>query len=57
MSAEPAAVADIVASCARLPLALAIASARAAALQGLPLRAIADQLTRGGDVLGQPVRR
>ncbi|TDC68138.1 ATP-binding protein, partial [Streptomyces hainanensis] len=41
---EPAAVGDIVASCARLPLALAVAAARAAAAPELPLGELAAEL-------------
>jgi DNA-binding SARP family transcriptional activator/tetratricopeptide (TPR) repeat protein len=44
VAAEPDAVAEIVARCARLPLALAIAAARAAARPGLPLAALASEL-------------
>ncbi|GAA4598852.1 DNA-binding SARP family transcriptional activator/tetratricopeptide (TPR) repeat protein [Actinoplanes octamycinicus] len=43
-AAEPRAVATIVARCARLPLALAVAAARAATRPGLPLAALADEL-------------
>jgi tetratricopeptide (TPR) repeat protein len=42
--AEPAAVDDIVASCARLPIALAIVAARAATHPGFPLTSLADEL-------------
>ncbi|MEH1163912.1 BTAD domain-containing putative transcriptional regulator [Micromonospora sp. CPCC 205539] len=50
VAAEPDAVAEIVALCTRLPLALSIVAARAAANPGFPLSAIADELcaTRGG---------
>jgi tetratricopeptide (TPR) repeat protein len=41
---EPAAVSEIIERCARLPLALAIAAARAAARPGFPLAAIAAGL-------------
>jgi DNA-binding SARP family transcriptional activator/tetratricopeptide (TPR) repeat protein len=41
---EPHAVAEIIERCARLPLALSIAAARAAARPGFPLAAIAGQL-------------
>ncbi|MFJ4984224.1 AfsR/SARP family transcriptional regulator [Streptomyces sp. NPDC088732] len=41
---EPLATAEIVALCGRLPLALAIVSARAALNPGFPLSAIADEL-------------
>ncbi|MFS8101369.1 tetratricopeptide repeat protein [Lentzea alba] len=44
VAAEPAAVDDLITSCARLPLALAIMSARAADNPGLPLRKLADDL-------------
>ena len=43
-AAEPDAVAEIAALCARLPLALAIAAARAAARPGFPLAALAAEL-------------
>lgn len=43
-SAEPQAVADIVASCAGLPLALAIVAARAATHPAFPVHAIAREL-------------
>jgi DNA-binding SARP family transcriptional activator/tetratricopeptide (TPR) repeat protein len=42
---EPAAVDEIVARCARLPLALAIVAARAASRPGFPLTAIVDNLS------------
>jgi DNA-binding SARP family transcriptional activator len=44
VDAESRAVADIIARCARLPLALAVAAARAAAHPELPLTALAAQL-------------
>jgi hypothetical protein len=44
VAAEPEAVADIVTACARLPLALAIAAARAALRPGFPLTALAADL-------------
>jgi tetratricopeptide (TPR) repeat protein/transcriptional regulator with XRE-family HTH domain len=44
VAAEPAAVAELTGLCARLPLALAIAAARAAACPGLPLAALAGEL-------------
>lgn len=44
VAAEPQATAEIVALCGRLPLALAIVSARAALNPGFPLSAIADEL-------------
>jgi transcriptional regulator with XRE-family HTH domain/tetratricopeptide (TPR) repeat protein len=43
-TSEPDAVSSLVASCARLPLALSIAAARAAARPGFPLRVLARQL-------------
>ncbi|GIF25513.1 hypothetical protein Ate02nite_82430 [Paractinoplanes tereljensis] len=55
--AEPRAVDDIVRSCARLPLALAIAAARAAANPQFPLTAIAAELREARtrlDVLAGP---
>jgi tetratricopeptide (TPR) repeat protein len=50
MAAEPAVVDDIIASCARLPLALAVVAARAVAQPDKPLAALARQLraARGG---------
>ncbi len=48
VGAEPAAVADLLHRCARLPLALAIAAARAAVEPGLSLRALADDLAAAG---------
>ncbi|MBP2473115.1 DNA-binding SARP family transcriptional activator [Crossiella equi] len=47
VAAEPAAVADIVDACARLPLALAVVAARAACNPGFGLAAIAEELTGG----------
>jgi DNA-binding SARP family transcriptional activator len=44
VASEPAAVREIIERCARLPLALAIAAARAAARPGFPLAAIAAGL-------------
>ncbi len=44
VAAEPAAVDEIIVACARLPLALAIVAARAAAQSHLPLTALAEQL-------------
>jgi tetratricopeptide (TPR) repeat protein/transcriptional regulator with XRE-family HTH domain len=44
VAAEPDAVDDLVRSCARLPLALAIVAARAAANPGFPLTALAAEL-------------
>ena len=48
IAAEPAAVDEIVERCARLPLALAIAAARAASCPGFPLAHIAEQLRVAG---------
>ena len=42
--AEPAAVAELAGLCARLPLALAVAAARAVAKPGLPLAVLAGEL-------------
>jgi DNA-binding SARP family transcriptional activator/tetratricopeptide (TPR) repeat protein len=44
VAAEAAAVAELITQCASLPLALAIAAARAATRPGLPLAALADEL-------------
>jgi DNA-binding SARP family transcriptional activator/tetratricopeptide (TPR) repeat protein len=44
VAAEPAAVTELAGLCARLPLALSIAAARAAARPGLPLAALAAEL-------------
>jgi DNA-binding SARP family transcriptional activator len=44
VASEPEAVAEIIGRCARLPLALAVAAARAAARPGFPLAAIAAEL-------------
>ena len=44
VAAEPEAVAELVARCGHLPLALAVMAARAAADPGLPLGALAGQL-------------
>jgi DNA-binding SARP family transcriptional activator len=49
--AEPAAVRQIIGLCARLPLALAITAARAAARPAIPLAALADELTAEQDRL------
>jgi tetratricopeptide (TPR) repeat protein len=46
--AEPRAVQAIIRSCARLPLALAIAAARAATNPTFPLRVLADELAEAG---------
>lgn len=50
LAAEPEAVEEIIARCASLPLALAVAAARAATHPGFPLAALADELraARGG---------
>jgi DNA-binding SARP family transcriptional activator len=50
-SAEPAAIRQIIGLCARLPLALAITAARAAAQPNLPLAALADELAGEQDRL------
>ncbi len=50
-AAEPEAVEQIIGLCAGLPLALAIAAARAAALPGLPLSALAGELASEPDLL------
>ena len=42
--AEPSAVDDVIAACARLPLALAVVAARAAAQPGFPLAVLAGEL-------------
>jgi DNA-binding SARP family transcriptional activator len=44
VTAEPAATADLAQLCARLPLALSVAAARAASQPGLPLAAVATEL-------------
>ena len=44
LAAEPAAVTDLIATCAGLPLALAVMAARAAADPGPPLHVLAGQL-------------
>ncbi|MFD0744643.1 ATP-binding protein [Phytohabitans flavus] len=48
LAGEPAAVADIVSRCARLPLALALVAARAATHPHRTLAALADELRDGG---------
>jgi tetratricopeptide (TPR) repeat protein len=50
VAAEPEPVEEIIALCARLPLALSVVAARAAMHPGFPLAALADELrqTRGG---------
>ncbi|KUM76871.1 AfsR/SARP family transcriptional regulator [Streptomyces griseorubiginosus] len=47
VAAEPEAVREIVELCARLPLALAVAAARAADRTTFPLAALADELAEG----------
>lgn len=44
VAAEPAAITEIVTSCARLPLALGLIAARAAVRPAVPLRLLADEL-------------
>lgn len=51
VAAEPAAVAEIVARCAGLPLALAVLAARAAADPHIPLATLADELRETGSRL------
>jgi tetratricopeptide (TPR) repeat protein len=51
VASEPDATDDIIASCARLPLALTIAAARAATSPGFPLAAIAAELGEAGNAL------
>jgi len=51
VTAEPDATADIIAACARLPLALAIVGARAAVRPRFPLAAVAGQLRIADSVL------
>jgi DNA-binding SARP family transcriptional activator/tetratricopeptide (TPR) repeat protein len=48
VKAEPLAAAGLISLCSRLPLALAIAAARAATRPALPLAAIADELRDAG---------
>ena len=45
VASEPEAVGDIIAACARLPLALTIAASRAATSPGFPLAAVAAELS------------
>ncbi|MEV0568112.1 BTAD domain-containing putative transcriptional regulator [Dactylosporangium sp. NPDC050588] len=52
VAAEPAAVAEIVARCARLPLALAVAAGRAATRPELPLADLAASLRAAGTPSG-----
>jgi len=51
VAAEPEAVDEIIHACARLPLALAVAAARAAAEPHRSLAALADQLREAGNTL------
>lgn len=51
LTAEPGAAAEITERCARLPLALAIVAARAAAHPDFPLSAVAEELTDSHDSL------
>ncbi|MEH1163971.1 BTAD domain-containing putative transcriptional regulator [Micromonospora sp. CPCC 205539] len=51
VAGEPTAVDQIIASCARLPLALAIATSRAATRPGFPLAALASELRDAADAL------
>jgi DNA-binding SARP family transcriptional activator/tetratricopeptide (TPR) repeat protein len=51
VAAEPEAVADLVAFCGGLPLALAVAASRAAGDPGLTLRALTDELTTAGGLM------
>jgi len=51
VAGEPEAVGDIIAACARLPLALTIAASRAATSPGFPLAAIAAELREAGSAL------
>ena len=48
MIAEPDEVTDIIASCARLPLALAIVASRGASHPGFDLRDLAEELDGAG---------
>jgi DNA-binding SARP family transcriptional activator/tetratricopeptide (TPR) repeat protein len=51
MAAEPEAADSIVAACARLPLALTVAAARAAVNPAFPLAAVAAELTEASSAL------
>ncbi|GAB3947061.1 hypothetical protein GCM10027614_41640 [Micromonospora vulcania] len=51
VAGEPTAVDQIIESCARLPLALAVATSRAATRPGFPLAALADELRDAADAL------
>ena len=57
VAGEPEAVAGILDRCARLPLALAVAAARAASAPGLPLGELAARAARGRPTPCDPVRR
>jgi tetratricopeptide (TPR) repeat protein len=52
VAAEPEAVEQIIARCARLPLALSVVAARAAANDGFPLAALAGELREADRDLG-----
>ncbi|MGW6931291.1 BTAD domain-containing putative transcriptional regulator [Lentzea sp. NPDC054927] len=52
VAAEPDAVADLVAFCGGLPLALAVAASRAADEPALSLRSLIGELTTAGEVMG-----
>ncbi|HXS65455.1 MAG TPA: BTAD domain-containing putative transcriptional regulator [Streptosporangiaceae bacterium] len=51
IASDPLAVEEIVTGCARLPLALSIAAARAATTPGFPLAAVATELREAGCAL------
>ena len=51
LAAEPATVHDLISRCARLPLALAVVAARAAARPSFPLAALVDELEQSSDAL------
>jgi tetratricopeptide (TPR) repeat protein/transcriptional regulator with XRE-family HTH domain len=51
VAAEPAASTQVIESCGRLPLALVIAAARAAASPALPIAALADEVATASDSL------
>jgi DNA-binding SARP family transcriptional activator len=51
LAAEPAAAAEIISRCARLPLALTIVTARAATHPGFPLAVFAEELRNTGTAL------
>jgi tetratricopeptide (TPR) repeat protein/transcriptional regulator with XRE-family HTH domain len=48
LAAEPAPASEIIARCARLPLALAVVAARAATYPGFPLATLAAELRKAG---------